>query len=476
MATLFLLFKLTLSLLGLGALAWGALCLWLHLRYPEPHWDWSSIDVDRVRFPREFLWGVATAAHQVEGGNTNNNWAWWETQVDERGLPRIAGGQEAGDACDSWNRYEEDIELAQRLGVKGFRLSLEWSRIEPEEGVFDEEAIAHYHRVLEALERAGMEPMLTLLHFTWPMWFEQQGAFERSSNIPVFLRFCERVFSEYRPRCRLWCTINEPEVVSLIGYLLGMFPPGRRDLGSAARVQRNLLLAHAQVYHRLKALPGGADAEIGLVKNIFQLDPSRRWLLPEWILARLADHAHNEAILEYLRTGTFRWRIPYFAWLTSHDPEVKGAGDFFGLNFYSHVNVHLQWSRAEPVIFKARPHELPTDFHYPVYAEGFHGALQRAAALGKPLYVTENGVPDATDRVRDTWIRRYLYALHKALQEGLDIRGYFYWSLMDNFEWAEGYDQRFGLYHVDFATQKRTLREGSRAFERVVREKSDAPV
>jgi len=457
-----------------GAAAWIVACIWLHLRHPEPYWDWNSIDVDDVSFPPEFTWGVASAAHQVEGGSDNSNWSWWETQSDDAGQPRIAGGQKAGAACEHWERYPEDIEHMKQLGVSSYRFSLEWSKIEPEPGVFDENAIAHYHDVLAALKAAGITPMITLLHFSWPLWFEGEGAFEKSENIHYFLRFAERVFQEYRPACKLWCTVNEPEVVSLIGYLLGMFPPGRKDLRAAVLVQRNLVLAHAQAYHRLKHMPGGGTAQIGVVKNIFQFEPYRRWSLPEWVVARVADWAHNGAIMHYLETGHYRWRVPWFAWVTSYDPEVKGAGDFFGLNYYSHAHVKLQWDKAEPLELARKPGEIATDFHYALYPEGFLRALRRCAKLGKPIYVTENGAPDATDGIRDTFIRRYLYALHCARVEGIDLRGYYYWSLMDNFEWAEGYDQRFGLYHVDFETQRRTLREGAKAYVRVVRDCSDA--
>jgi beta-glucosidase len=475
MGFMLLVLQLGFWLLVASAAAWIAGCVWLHLKYPEPFWDWKDIDVDAVSFPPEFLWGVATAAHQVDGDAADSNWRWWEGEKDEAGIPRIAGGQESGDACDHWMRYPEDIEHMKQLGVSSYRFSLDWARLEPSPGEFDGAAIAHYHAKLKMLKRAGIKPMITLLHFSWPMWFEQLGAFEKAQNIRYFLRFSERMFTEYRPACKLWCTVNEPEVVSLIGYLLGMFPPGARSLRSAAWVQRNLVLAHAQVYHRLKHMPGGGTAQIGIAKNIFQFEPYRRWSLPEWVVARVADWVHNGAILRYLQTGHFRWRFPGVAWITTFDPELLGAGDFIGLNYYSHNHVRLSWDRDEPVKMCHLPHETPTDFHFPMYPEGLLRALRRVSALGRPIYVTENGVPDATDRIRDTFIRRYLYALHRARIEGIDLRGYYYWSLMDNFEWAEGFDQRFGLYHVDFDTQRRTLREGAKAYVRVVKECSSAP-
>jgi len=458
-------------LLGLG-LAWLAMALHLARRHPEPHWDWDAIDTEEVRFPEDFLWGVATAAHQVEGGCDNNNWSAWEQARNARGEPRIARGQVAGAACEHWKRYEQDIQLMKRLGVRSYRFSLEWSKIEPRQGFFDPAAIQHYHDVFDALQREGLEPMVTLLHFTWPSWFEELGAFEREENIAIFQRFCERVFGEYGHRARLWCTINEVEVVSLIGYLLGMFPPGKRDLRATAQVMRNLVLAHGRVYHALKAMPGGQRARIGLVKNIFQFDPSRRWNLPDWIAARLVERAHNGCILDYLETGVFRFRVPGIVWLITHDPEVKGAGDFIGLNYYSHFNARVRLHPWQPVCNWPRPEDQMSDMHYPLYPEGFHRALHCIAQQRMPIYVTENGVADGDDRLRARFIRRYIYAMHRAMQQGVDVRGYYYWSLMDNFEWAEGYDMRFGLYEVDFDTQERRLRAGAQPFLDVVRRNS----
>jgi beta-glucosidase len=474
MGLLLLLLQVFLWTAIVGGLAWVGACVWLHLRHPEPYWDWGNLAIDDVSFPGDFLWGVATAAHQVEGGSSDSNWTWWESQSDPSGMPRIAGGQAAGDACDHWNRYPEDIELMKQLGVSSYRFSIDWARVEPRPGEFDADAIAHYHGVLAALKEAGIRPCITLLHFSWPMWFEQLGAFEKSANIAHFERFARRMFQEYRPACKLWCTVNEAEVVSLMGYLLGMFPPGQQDLHTALLVQRNLVLAHAKVYQALKHMPGGGTARIGFVKNIFQFEPFRRWNLAEWVLARLVEWAHNGAIMRYMATGMFISRVPWLAWITAYDPEVRGAGDFIGLNYYSHGHVRIKLDRDQPVSLAHRPHETPTDFHFAMYPEGLHRALHRLAALGKPIFVTENGVPDATDRIRDTFIRRYLYALHRARIEGVDVQGYYYWTLMDNFEWAEGYHQRFGLYHVDFDTQKRTLREGAKAYARVIRECSDA--
>ncbi|MFW6369087.1 MAG: glycoside hydrolase family 1 protein, partial [Myxococcota bacterium] len=320
-----------------------AIVIRLARKYPEPRWNWEELK-DAPRFPPGFTWGVAAAAHQVEGGNDNNQWSEWEKQVDKKGRPRIRDGHVAGSACEHWTRYEEDIALMKELGVSAYRFSVEWSRIEPKEGEWNEEALEHYSKVIDACLREGIEPMVTFLHFTHPIWFDELGAFEKEENIRFFVRFCEKVFTAYSDRVKLWCTINEPEVVSLTGYLLGLFPPGAHSPRRTAVVMRNLLLAHARAYHAVKALPGGDEAQVGLVKNIFQFDPFRRWALLDWAVARLAHRFYNGAILDYLRTGVFSLRIPGLCWYRREDPEVKLSGDYMGLNYYSHMNVVVQAS------------------------------------------------------------------------------------------------------------------------------------
>ncbi len=355
------------------------------------------------------------------------------------------------------------------LGVRSYRFSLEWSKIEPEPGRIDREAVAHYHEVIDALRSAGMRPMVTLHHFTHPLWFEDLGAFERAANIEHFVAFGERMFREYADGVDLWCTINEPGVCVTMGYVLGRFPPGRADPATAATVLRNMLVAHARVYRRLKALPKGEGAEIGLVKNVLQFDPYRRWHPLDWLVARLLDAAYNRSILGFLEDGEFRMYVPGRVRRVESYPDGQGATDFIGLNYYSHTYIKTRFDPRWPLERMLRADDVITDMPYPIYAEGLYRALRRVSRLGKPIIVTENGIADARDDRRETFIRRYLYALSVAHREGVDVRGYYYWSLLDNFEWAEGFDMRFGLYAVDFATQERRLRAGSRAFVERVR-------
>ena len=255
---------------------------YLNLKYPEIRWKWEK-NRKNIKFPNSFFWGTATASHQVEGGCNNNNWFNWENSKNEEGTPQIKDGQEAGKACDHWNLYSEDIDLIKELGVSHYRFSLEWSKIEPVRGQFNQDALDHYSTVVDELIKSKIVPVITLHHFTNPIWFDELGGFEIEKNIQIFEDFCEKVFSEYSDRVGIWCTINEPAVYSVMGYFQGVFPPGKKNPQLATEVLKNLLVAHTRVYNKLKTLANGSSCRIGLVKNIMQFDPYRRWNLLDWM-------------------------------------------------------------------------------------------------------------------------------------------------------------------------------------------------
>jgi beta-glucosidase len=216
-------------------------------------------------------------------------------------------------------------------------------------------------------------------------------------------------------------------------------------------------------------MPGGDKVQIGLVKNIFQFDPYKRWNLVHWILCRLLDHAYNESIIRFLRDGVFKLHFPTQANIYQEYPEAKGATDFIGLNYYSNLIVSPLAKREPPFKPLHRPGQPLTDMPYATYPEGFYRALKRISTIDRPVIVTENGIADKVDDRREDYIRRYIYAMSRAIAEGVDIQGYYYWSLMDNFEWAEGNEMRFGLYEINYDTQERRLREGSKAFADIVK-------
>ncbi|DAC44742.1 MAG TPA: glycosyl hydrolase family protein [Candidatus Poseidoniales archaeon] len=429
--------------------------------WSEEHRDWTKVNykplTEGTAFPSEFMWGVATASHQIEGGNTNN-WSAFE--------PRSKSQQLSGEACDHWHRRTDDVGLIKDLGVSHYRFSIEWSRIVPAEGDWNQEAAQWYSDLVDELLAEGIQPMATLHHFTQPMWWEEQGGFEREENIHHWVDFSTRMFALLSDRVEWWCTINEPAVFTTMGYVLGEFPPGVRSFKRARSVAMNMMKAHAACYRALKAMEHGPKCEIGLVKNINLFDPYRRWNPLHWFQARLLDSMFNRCWIKGLKTGRFK---PPSALTSTTIPGLKGSSDFIGVNYYTHLlTTPFMPTKVEidPLI---RPWEQRTDFRYPMYAEGLRRAFEMVKGLNIPIIVTENGVADDDDDMRPEHIRRHLQITAEAIADGFDIRGFYHWSLMDNFEWAEGYDQRFGLYHVDFETKQRTLKESGNLYASIVK-------
>ena len=450
-------------------MAWIIPVIYFNLSFPETNWNWNKIDTQNIHFPNSFAWGTATAAHQVEGNNTNNNWYDWEHQLDENNQPRIHNGDKSILAADHWNRYPDDIKLMKDLGVNHYRFSIEWSKIEPQNGDYNVESIQHYRDLCDSLIKNNITPVVTLHHFTHPTWFEKLGAFEKKENIDHFIEYSEYAFNNLKDLVPIWCTINEPSVFVSQGYFNGIFPPGKKDPVLAATVLENLLFAHTKTYKHLKSLNGGNNAQIGLVKNIFQFDPLRRWHILDWAFSKVLNNVFTHSTLDYFKKGYSTFSLPGMVKKHMENNDAVGAMDFIGLNYYSRMHVKGQANLTEPFVFEKRAKDIQTDMDYALYPEGFYEALHTISTLKKPIYVTENGVADQGNNIREIFIKRYLYALHKGLQDGLDIRGYFYWTLMDNFEWAEGYKMKFGLYEVDFETQERTLRESSNLFAKMVK-------
>lgn len=275
--------------------------------------------------------------------------------------------------------------------------------------------------------------------------------------------FCERVFTRLRDRVRLWCTINEPTVFASMGYVLGEFPPGVRSMRRCRGVSLNLMRAHARCYRHLKSIDD--SAQIGLVKNINLFDAYRWWNPLHRFMARLLDGWFNRCWLNGLRTGRFK---PPSS-LRSHRIEgLKGSSDFIGLNYYTHLLATPFMPTKVEIDPLIRPWQTRTDFRYPMYAEGFGRAIDMVGRLGLPIHITENGVADHDDDVRPEHVRRHLLVMMEKMAEH-DIRGFYNWSLMDNFEWADGYSQCFGLHHVDYATQTRTLRHSGEVYRDIAR-------
>ena len=423
--------------------------------------DQSSI------FPADFAWGVATSSHQVEGGTANNQWSDWE----RRG--RIKSRDRVGLACDWWRNAERDFDLAQSLGLNALRLSVEWSRIEPEQGQWDEAALARYRQMLRALHDRGLRPFVTLHHFTNPQWFEARGAFAAPESVALFQRYTQRVVAAMGDLCQDWCTFNEPNVYASLGYFLGECPPGKKGrVLQAARVTRNLCLAHAAAYRTIHALQAGAN--VGWAQHYVVFKPRRpQSPLDRW-LCGFIHRRFNHNFAEGIQSG----RAPFpFNKLGQSLAEVKDTCDYVGINYYSRLRVGFEPRSAKTLFFQITvpPHKPQGDSGIEVpygeaYPEGLRLAVDHFAALQKPVYILENGVPDRADRIRPWVIESTISQMRSLLAGGVDLRGYFHWTLADNFEWNEGWHLRFGLFDLDPATQRRTPRPSAELYARLIRE------
>ncbi|HZY02962.1 MAG TPA: family 1 glycosylhydrolase [Anaeromyxobacteraceae bacterium] len=415
---------------------------------------------DLLRFPDGFLWGTATSGHQVEGGNTRNDWWAWE-QVPGH----VRGGDTSRAACDFWNRAEEDFRLARDLGTGAVRLSIEWSRLEPEDGVFDDEALARYRRMLLALRDLSLEPMVCLFHFTLPEWVARRGGFETDFGVERFLRFCERVVTAYQPLVRWWLTVNEPVVYAALGWVEGVWPPGKRDLRLALRVLRHLVRAHAGAYgliHRLDP-----DCWVGAGLHLATFEPFDQKALLDRGVSWMRDRLVNRAWLEATLDGFLRPPLGLYEPVA----EAVDTHDFLGLQHY--FTWPLGFSLWRPRRLFARERHRPGPGAAPFMGEfrpeGLGAWAERLSSYRKPMVVTEHGLLEDPERERPAWLLSALAGLHRAMGRGAEVLGYFHWSLLDNFEWAEGLAARFGLVHVDFATQARSVKESGRVYGEIAR-------
>ena len=418
-------------------------------------------DSSRLAFPEGFTWGISTSAHQFEGGNDANNWSAWE----RRG--RIHTGEVSGLACDWWANAEKDFDLARSLGIRGLRLSLEWSRLEPREGDFDEAAVLRYRAMIEALIARGIKPMVCLHHFTNPLWFEARGAFLADDAVETFARFATRVVDAFGDLVNDFITFNEPNVYAVQGYIIGVFPPGRvGDILSARKVMIAMTRAHAAAYRAMKAKKPGLH--IGFTQNVIRFAPKNPRALGDRAIARGHEASFDDAMIHAIMGGELSMLSRPFV----PDPvEVSGTTDFLGINYYSRLHVAFD-PRQPKALFghvfvpeDAMQGDLATMGPYgECDPEGLAYFVRRYASLGKPIHILENGVPDRDDRVRPWFIAETARVLHGLIAEGHDIRGYYHWSLVDNFEWCEGWLLRFGLVGLDPDTQVRTMRDSGRLY------------
>jgi len=387
---------------------------------------------------RDFQFGVATSAHQIEGHNENSDWWRWESTPG-----KIKNGDTSQIATDSWNHLDEDIANLKWLGVDFYRFSVEWAKIEPQEGRFDEAMIDRYVAEIEKLKTAGIEPMVTLYHFTFPQWVAEKGGWDWDGLPKAFERFTVEVVSRIGPRVRMWVTLNEPMTIIAAGYLSDVFPPAKNDLRSIGVPMTHMVQAHALAYHAIHRLldSPGFRPEVGLAHHLRNFDAFHRLNPLDRYAARKFDQIFN-------------WAIP---------KQTIGTQDFFGLNYYSRDRVQVRPFGKEMIERRTTPGAPVQDLGWEIYPDGMRRILDRVQALfpGMPIWITENGIADRADTSRASFIRDHLAIVDQEIQNGAPIRGYAYWTLNDNFEWAEGYSAQFGLFSLEPGTLNRIPRSSA---------------
>ncbi|MBJ6759823.1 glycoside hydrolase family 1 protein [Myxococcaceae bacterium JPH2] len=406
------------------------------------------MSVHAQTFPEHFTFGVATSAYQVEGG-IENDWAEWE-RAGKLKEPHAR----CGPAVDHWNRFEEDYALARAVGATAFRISLEWARVEPEPGRFDEAALEAYRERLSRMRAHGLRPVVTLHHFTHPTWFARLTPWHLPASVEAFRRYVRRVAPLLEGLDALVISFNEPMVLLLGGYLQGAIPPGIADGPRTMAAMENLVRAHVAAREELLERLG--RVELGISQNMLAFAPDRWWHPMDRALVQLSAQAYNHAFHEALSSGKLRVSMPGVASTRVDIPGARDSVEFVGVNYYTRA--HLRFVPRPPFIefkYRDRRERGYTDIGWEDWPEGFLQILREVRRYDRPVWITENGIDDRGGQRRPSYIHAHLAQVLAARAEGVDVRGYLYWSLLDNFEWLEGWGPRFGLYHVDFQTLER---------------------
>lgn len=393
-------------------------------------------DHQLLKFPEGFLWGAATSAHQVEGNNINSDWWDWEMKNQPPHL-------RSGIACDQYNRYESDFELIKHLNHNAHRLSIEWSRIEPREGEFDSLEIEHYKKVLKSLKDKDIKVMLTLWHFTLPLWLANKGGWENHKAAFYFERFVKKIAPEIHQHVDMFITLNEPEVYVYEAYITGEWPPAKKSFWAKIKVYLNLTSAHKKAYKFLHT--NYPTKPVGIANNIQSYEPYHKHSLIEQLAVLFCDVGANH--LFYIFT--------------------RNTHDFLGINYYFHARFKDGKGLLPVIDTTTNQSSNASDLGWEIYPEGLYDVLADMSDH-LPIYITECGIASTNDDRRNRFLINYLHEVYKAISTGIDVRGFFYWSLIDNFEWHRGFNPRFGLVGIDYTTQERHLRPSALVYTDII--------
>ncbi|MDD4954674.1 MAG: glycoside hydrolase family 1 protein [Candidatus Omnitrophica bacterium] len=403
------------------------------------------------KFPKNFLWGAATSSYQVEGSNRNCDWWQWEKRV---------GKPQSGNACRHYQLYEHDFDIVKSLNHNAHRFSIEWSRIEPAEGKFSKKELQHYLNVILALKKRNIEPLVTLHHFTNPIWFAKDGGWINQKSVERYLRYCDFVVRNLAKHVRYWITINEPTIFISHAYLFGAWPPQEKSLLKATYVEEHLAFAHIKAYgliHKIYKELNLSSPQVSIAQNVMSFTPCRN-SLKNRLAAYLRAKVYNMGFLERISMGNILKRMPL---------------DFIGINYYSRQVVALKklgpGNLAMDVCEKKHHRIAKNSLGWDIYPKGLYDVLLSLKKYNLPIMITENGICTDKDSQRWEYIHDHLRYICLAMKKGVKITGYLYWSLMDNFEWDKGFKPRFGIVDINYKTYKRTIRKSAKKFAEVCR-------
>lgn len=405
-------------------------------------------------FPKNFLWGTATSAHQVEGNNFNNDWWRWEEKMKGQELPVLEKKYQhqkftpSGQACDHYHCYQEDFDLIKKMGNNSYRLSIEWARLEPRPGQWDQKELAHYQAVLESLKKHGLKVMLTLNHFTLPNWLAMRGGWAHIMAPFYFTRYASYVAKNLGTLVDLWITINEPEIYMDMCYLKGFWPPQYQDIKRAAWVYLNMARAHKKTYkvlHKILDQPGKL-AQVGFAMNVMSFASYKKHNFLELFYVHAADRIVNHSFYDL----------------------TKKTHDFLGVNYYFRVRLKKSPDSLLPTEDEVQEEESElTDMGWVVYPHGIFDVLMDFKDFNLPIYITENGIATDHDEQRINFLINHLTEVHHAISAGVDVRGYYFWSLLDNYEWDKCFGPKFGLVAVNFRNFKRTPKPSYYVYQKI---------
>ncbi|HEY8183316.1 MAG TPA: family 1 glycosylhydrolase [Thermoanaerobaculia bacterium] len=418
------------------------------------------------RFPladRPRLWGTAVSHYQVEGDDPCD-WTEWER------AGRTRGGA-CGRAVGGWARYEEDADLARDAGANAFRFSISWSRVEPRLGHYDDAALDRYSRFIDHLIKIDVEPVVTLFHYTHPQWFHERTPWTSTESIARFAEFAARVADRIGDRVRVWIPLNEPLVFLLAGYFDGQIPPGISDGRLLPKVFDHLLAAHCAAAAAIRER--SPDAAIGVAHNMVAFAPERHGSFLDRMLAKIAHRCYNRGVLEAFGSGKWDFLLPPTTHVRGSREDLTKSLDFFGVNFYSRL--HLRCPGKERFIGEFRYLDAArrglTDNGWEIVPDAFEQILHEASAIHLPLIVSENGLADASDRMRARFLQEHALMLART-----PVHGYLHWSLLDNYEWLDGFGPKFGLYEVDRVSMSRRPRPSVDTFRALGRQFLSRPL